>query len=176
MCNQLPADKGRRCALHVLKTRCAGSSPCSFPVSVPRVGGRWRPYRVGCTGSLPTSGIKRRRARLALGWGAAWEDLRVLPPYSQPGTTVGGTVMRCWHSGDRVGRQRTAPTTSEALVNWDARLAKRPPRPQQPDLYLETKWLRCTLLFVNRSRAAPPPHNDFDGNQKAQHKAIARGF
>ena len=39
---------------------------------------RRRPYRVECTGSLPTSGVKRRRARLVLGWGTAWEDLRVL--------------------------------------------------------------------------------------------------
>ena len=37
-----------------------------------------RPYHVECTGSLPTSEVKRHRARLVLGWGAAWEDLRVL--------------------------------------------------------------------------------------------------
>ena len=42
---------------------------------------RWRPYRVECTGSLPTSEVKRRRARLVLGWGTAREDLRVLPDY-----------------------------------------------------------------------------------------------
>ena len=40
---------------------------------------RWRPYRVERTGSLPTSEVKRRRARLVLGWGTAREDLRVLP-------------------------------------------------------------------------------------------------
>ena len=40
---------------------------------------RWRPYRAECTGSLPTSEVKRRRARLVLGWGTAREDLRVLP-------------------------------------------------------------------------------------------------
>ena len=39
---------------------------------------RRRPYRVECTGSLPTSEVKRRRARLVLGWGTAREDLRVL--------------------------------------------------------------------------------------------------
>ena len=39
---------------------------------------RWRPYRVECTGSLPTSEVKRRRARSVLGWGTAREDLRVL--------------------------------------------------------------------------------------------------
>ena len=39
----------------------------------------WRPYHVECTGSLLTSEVKRHRARLVLGWGTAWEDLRVLP-------------------------------------------------------------------------------------------------
>ena len=43
---------------------------------------RRRPYRVECTGSLPTSEVKRRRARLVLGWGTAWEDLRVLSALS----------------------------------------------------------------------------------------------
>ena len=42
---------------------------------------RWRPYRVKCTGSLLTSEVKRRRARLVLGWGTAWEDLRVLSAF-----------------------------------------------------------------------------------------------
>ena len=41
---------------------------------------RW-PYRAECTGSLPTSEVKRHRARLVLGWGPAWEDLRVLPAH-----------------------------------------------------------------------------------------------
>jgi hypothetical protein len=39
---------------------------------------RRRPYRVECTGSLLTSEVKRRRARLVLGWGTAREDSRVL--------------------------------------------------------------------------------------------------
>ena len=30
---------------------------------------RWQSYRVECTGSLPTSEIKRRKARLIIGWG-----------------------------------------------------------------------------------------------------------
>ena len=42
---------------------------------------RRRPYRVECTGSLPTSDVKRRRARLVLGWGTAREDLRVLTAF-----------------------------------------------------------------------------------------------
>ena len=40
-----------------------------------------RPYRVECTGSLSTSEVKQHRARLVLGWGAAWEDLRVLSAF-----------------------------------------------------------------------------------------------
>ena len=43
---------------------------------------RWRPYRVECTGFLSTSDVKRRRARLVLGWGAAREDLRVLQAFA----------------------------------------------------------------------------------------------
>ena len=43
-----------------------------------------RPYHVECTGSLLTSKVKRHRARLVLGWGAAWGDLRVLPAQSDP--------------------------------------------------------------------------------------------
>ena len=39
---------------------------------------------VECTGSLPTSEVKRRRARLVLGWGTAREDLRVLPAFRFP--------------------------------------------------------------------------------------------
>ena len=45
---------------------------------------RRRPYRVECTGSLPTSEVKRRRARLVLGWGTAREVLRVLTAFSSP--------------------------------------------------------------------------------------------
>ena len=42
---------------------------------------RRRPYRVECTGSLPTSEVKRRRARLVLGWGTVWEHPRVLSAF-----------------------------------------------------------------------------------------------
>jgi hypothetical protein len=42
---------------------------------------RRRPYRVECTGSLLTSEVKQRRARSVLGWGTAWEDLRVLSAF-----------------------------------------------------------------------------------------------
>ena len=43
---------------------------------------RRRPYRVECTGSLSTSEVKQHRARSVLGWGTAWEDLRVLSAFS----------------------------------------------------------------------------------------------
>ena len=43
---------------------------------------RRRPYRVECTGSLSTSEVKQHRARLVLGWGTAWEDLRVLSAFA----------------------------------------------------------------------------------------------
>ena len=62
-----------------------GSNPTStihqFPLkSDPS---RRRPYRVECTGSLSTSEVKQHRARLVLGWGTAWEDLRVLSAFRQ---------------------------------------------------------------------------------------------
>ena len=37
----------------------------------------WRPYRVERNGSLPTSEVKRRRARLVLGWGTAREGCKI---------------------------------------------------------------------------------------------------
>ena len=58
-----------------LKATKTGNGIMSGPKSTLR----WRPYRVEYTGSLPTSEVKRRRARLVLGWGTAREDLRVLP-------------------------------------------------------------------------------------------------
>ena len=45
---------------------------------------RQRPYRVEYTGSLPNSAVKRRRARLVLGWGTAWESLGVLLAFLSP--------------------------------------------------------------------------------------------
>ena len=45
---------------------------------------RRRPYCVECTGSLLTSEVKQRRARSVLGWGTAWEDLRVLSAFVVP--------------------------------------------------------------------------------------------
>ena len=61
---------------------------------------RWRPYRVECTGSLPTSEVKRRRARLVLGWGTAREDLRVLPAFCARNSSQQGDVRGCVRSGE----------------------------------------------------------------------------
>ncbi len=41
----------------------------------------WRPYQVEYTGSLLTSEVKQLRARIVLGWGTAWEVLRVLSAF-----------------------------------------------------------------------------------------------
>ena len=46
-------------------------SACRHPVGP-------RPYHVGYTGSRPITEVKRRRARLVLGWVTAWEH-RVPP-------------------------------------------------------------------------------------------------
>ena len=65
-------------ALHADQSARTKAIPanCADAISI---GTRWRPYRAECTGSLPTSEVKRRRPRLVLGWGTAREDLRVLP-------------------------------------------------------------------------------------------------
>ena len=79
---------------------------------------RWRPYRVECTGSLPTSEVKRRRARLVLGWGTAREDLRVLPAFYI--SVVGRAVISkrrcdtpCQHA--LIGTLRSLELSSHAL-------------------------------------------------------------
>ena len=59
-----------------------------------------RPYRVECTGSLLTSEVKQRRARSVLGWGTAWEDLRVLSAFAFLDMRLledkGWGCFRCW--------------------------------------------------------------------------------
>jgi hypothetical protein len=64
---------------------------------------RRRPYRVECTGSLLTSEVKQRRARSVLGWGTAWEDLRVLSAFctcSNRTNQDGGAGGKCESVGD----------------------------------------------------------------------------
>ena len=62
------------------KVRERKQSPQTARMPYP-LGNRWRPYRVECTRCLPTSEVKRRRAWLVLGWGTAWEDLKVLSAF-----------------------------------------------------------------------------------------------
>ena len=71
---------------------------------------RWRPYRVECTGSLPTSDVKRRRARLVLGWGTAREDLRVLPAFVAAGPPL---FRQCTRAPGR------SNTSTQRLACWD---------------------------------------------------------
>ena len=66
------------------RDRTAGLGPTTHCVLKACSVFRRRPYRVECTGSLSTSEVKRHRARLVLGWGTAWEDLRVLSAFSFP--------------------------------------------------------------------------------------------
>ena len=79
----------------------------------------WRPYHVECTGSLLTSEVKRHRARLVLGWGTAWEDLRVLPAQSDPGgqeQEAGGE--REWGKGKGEGEGEGEEAEAEAEASW----------------------------------------------------------
>jgi hypothetical protein len=61
---------------------------------------RRRSYRVEYTGSLPTSEVKRHRARLVLGWGTAWEHPRVLSAFCFP--------LLIWHSAQCVAPRTNA--------------------------------------------------------------------
>ena len=69
---------------------------------------RWRPYRVERTGSLPTSEVKRRRARLVLGWGTAREDLRVLLAFCSFASCVVATWQCCVFSASALISLRAA--------------------------------------------------------------------
>ena len=55
---------------------------------------RQRPYCVECTGSLPNSEVKPRKARIVLGWVTAREVLRVLLTFF---AWVGGNATRIKH-------------------------------------------------------------------------------
>ena len=76
---------------------------------------RWRPYRVECTGSLPTSEVKRRKARLVLGWGTAWEDLRVLSAFAEFAVHTDRTRLPRAHTTSYVVGQRPIRTQSHTL-------------------------------------------------------------
>ena len=88
-----------------------------------------RPYCVECTRSHPNSEVKRRKARSVLGWGTAWEALRVPLAFyfSAEGTpAVYFLEMTTKASGTRRASQAVPhPSTSRALrcltseFGWD---------------------------------------------------------
>ena len=82
--------------------RARAGSQAIVRVSAGQVRCRWRPYRVECTGSLPTSEVKRRRARLVLGWGTAREDLRVLPAFEISECDASCAIQRFGRTSGRV--------------------------------------------------------------------------
>ena len=71
-----------------------------------------RPYRVECTGSLPNSEVKRRRARSVPGWGTAREALRVLLAFSFTLHHVLPSFLP--RTGTHDARARGVPSTSNA--------------------------------------------------------------
>ena len=88
-----------------------------------RLGCRWRPYRVECTGSLPTSEVKRRRARLVLGWGTAREDLRVPPAFATPTLLrpQPATTLARLQPAARTDAQQAPPESPEQQAQDQAR-------------------------------------------------------
>ena len=106
---------------------------------------RWRPYRVECTGSLPTSEVKRRRARLVLGWGTAREDLRVLPAF---GVCINAIRIVQWlfYPGCPCGCRCLSSTS--AVAQWLACWAHNPKvRGSKPRCAISRLSLCGALLF-----------------------------
>ena len=69
------------CIVPILTDDPRRESNCRGRCMLRSIAYRRRPYRVECTGSLSTSEVKQRRARLVLGWGTAWEDPWVLSAF-----------------------------------------------------------------------------------------------
>ena len=84
-CRRLRHQQGKQiCASYIAKIRTSQSLAEQIRTTFRRSTThsiRRRPYRVEYTGSLLTSEVKRRKARLVLGWGTAREDLRVLSAF-----------------------------------------------------------------------------------------------
>ena len=93
------------CIVPILTDDPRRESNCRGLCMLRSIAYRRRPYRVECTGSLSTSEVKQRRARLVLGWGTAWEDPWVLSAFD----FLVGTLAKCVFSGFRallgIGRQ-----------------------------------------------------------------------
>ena len=118
---------------------------------------RWRPYRVECTGSLPTSEVKRRRARLVLGWETAREDLRVLPALFP--------LLRA--AADRCVCARDLRTASCAALT-PCKLYRPPPHHRQPPAPLSAaaprkKTRQTRACPFKRRRAARRTTTAHDG-------------
>ena len=99
---------------------------------------RCRPYRVECTGSLPTSEVKRHRARLVLGRGTAWEDLRVLSAFlSETSAVLPAPTAR--RQLCRAANYDLMPSAGQCDIK------KTCAECISPSGYLEPKWLRWHL-------------------------------
>ena len=127
---------------------------------------RWRPYRVEYTGSLSTSEVKRRRARLVLGWGTAWEHLRVLSAFhpcivffsrryhwtsSQTGElktdrprqssiTHGSIVLDCHQASCITIRTRLKGISTPCARGWHAHIEKRTQFSCAWSAFLQNYW------------------------------------
>ena len=106
-----------------LLTQPPGCGHDLAPVGQMRGRCRWRPYRVECTGSLPTSEVKRRRARLVLGWGTAREDLRVPPAFATPTLLrpQPATTLARLQPAARTDAQQAPPESPEQQAQDQAR-------------------------------------------------------
>ena len=84
-----------------------------------------RPYRVECTGSLPTSEVKRHRARLVLGWGTAWEDLRVLSAFFFFTTSAKTVLDSLLARGHFLLAAALPPVAAPPPASWSPRVGPR---------------------------------------------------
>ena len=123
---------------------------------------RWRPYRVEYTGSLLTSEVKRHRARLVLGWGTAWEDLRVLSAFCEARRTPPGEKVI--FSGAR-RRQRSllrhTPTLQLCHASLTACAVRIADGPGTIPPHLVTHRHTCRAQFRHTSKhtGIPVRHN-----------------
>ena len=77
---------------------------------------RWRPYRIECTGFLSASAVKGRRARLVLGWGTAWEDLRLLSAFASS-FRYPRTLLHLWKRL-QPRRSQSSPVATPLRCGW----------------------------------------------------------
>ena len=138
---------------------------------------RRRPYRVECTGSLSTSEVKQHRARSVLGWGTAWEDLRVLSalfPFA-PGPTLlidsqGTRPPTAEHSAtQRVTQPATQPGWQPASrpaskpASKQASPASQSGKPARPDRQTDRQTDKQAGIQNNIGQPKHPEHRE-NGN------------